>query len=281
MVPALVLLIGLRLYPILEVFRLSFTHYLLYEPHNIHFAGFKNFQTAIADEVFRLSLKNTGIWVGLSLVGQFFLGLILAMLLNQKFKFRGIIRAVLFLPWAVSGFLIAVMWRWMYQPQIGIINDLLFRIGIIQQRVAFLARADTALLATVVACIWWGIPFFAIMFLSALQTIPQDLYDAAAVDGASVLRQFRNITVPFLAPVMVTTSLLRAIWIFNFVALIYIMTNGGPYNSSQILSSYIYFTASKALDFGLASALAVIALLILLVYAVFYLLITRRVREVW
>lgn len=279
--PALFLLLALRLYPIAETFRLSFTNFRLYAPQDTAFIGLGNFAEILQDSVFWLSLRNSVIWVGVSLAFQFLLGLILALVLNQRFKFRGIIRSVLFLPWAVSGFLIGVMWRWMYQPRIGIINDILIRLNIIQEQVAFLSQASTALFAVIVACIWWGIPFFAIMFLSALQTIPQELYDAAEVDGAGGIKQFRYVTLPFLAPVMITTSLLRTIWIFNFIVLIFIMTNGGPFNSSQILTSYMYLKASKSLEFGYAAALAVVAILILTAYAILYFFISRRVRKVW
>lgn len=281
LLPALLLLLSLRLYPIFETLRLSLTNYRLYAPQDTRFIGLGNFAAILKDDVFWLSLRNSVIWVGLALFFQFTIGLMTSFVLNQKFKFRGIIRSVLFLPWAVSGFLIGVMWRWMYQPRIGIINDLLNRLNLIQQDISFLSQANTALLAVIVACIWWGIPFFAIMFLSALQTIPKELYEAADMDGAGPFRKFASVTLPFLAPVMVTTSLLRTIWIFNFIVLIFIMTNGGPFNSSQILTSYMYLKASKSLEFGYAAALALIAILMLTLYAVFYFWVTRRIRKVW
>ena len=281
MLPALVILFLFIFYPILKTVQLSFLHYVLYEPYNRVFVGFKNFINTFNNDVFWVSLRNTAVWVGVSLFGQFFLGLFQALVLNRRFKFRGIIRSVLFLPWAISGFLIAVMWRWMYQPRIGIINDLLIKSGVIQEQIPFLSRANTALLSVVVACVWWGAPFFAIMFLSALQAIPRELYEAASVDGASSWQKFWYVTRPFLLPTMVNTSLLRTIWIFNFVDLIYIMTQGGPFNSSQILSSYAYLTAYRSLDFGSASSLAVIAMVILVIYSIFYLYVTRNVRRVY
>lgn len=279
--PAVLVLLAFIVYPIIKTVQISFIHYVLYEPYNRVFVGFKNFIEVFNDSVFWLSLKNTAIWVGVSLLGQFSLGLIQALVLNKKFKFRGIIRAVLFLPWAMSGFLIGLMWKWLYQPRVGLINDLLKKLGFIENQIPFLGNADTAIWAVVVACIWWGTPFFSIMFLSSLQSIPRELYESASVDGASGWQKFWHITRPFLQPTMINTSLLRTIWIFNFVDLIYIMTEGGPFDSTQILSSYAYLTAYKGLDFGKASSLTVISLFLLLVYSIFYLYVTRNIRGVY
>ena len=260
--------------PIIYAVRTSFFHYKLNDI-NVFFCGLRNFKDVLADKVFSIALKNSFWWVVISLFFQALLGVALALSLNKPFKGRGLYQAIVLAPWAVSGFLIALIWKWLFNGQYGLIDDILLRIHIINVPIAFAAQENTALMINIIANIWYGIPFFAIMTLAALQSIPEEMYEAANIDGADRIGKFFNITLPYLKSTLLVTILLRVIWIFNFADIIYIMTNGGPANSSEILATFVIFKAFKALDFGQASAIGVIFMLILLLYAVLYTWFTR------
>ena len=198
---------------------------------------------------------------------QFGLGLGLAMLLNRPFAGRRLVQAVVFLPWAVPTFLSGLTWAWLFNPVIGPLPHWLAALGILAEPYNILGDPGIAMWGPIVANVWFGVPFFAITLLAALQAIPSSLYEAAAIDGAGAWQAFARVTLPFLAPIIAITVLLRTIWISNFADLIVVMTNGGPANATQILPSYIFTTAYKKLDFGYASAIATVLLALLLLYA--------------
>uniref|UniRef100_A0A832I8G8 Sugar ABC transporter permease n=1 Tax=Pseudothermotoga hypogea TaxID=57487 RepID=A0A832I8G8_9THEM len=239
------------------------------------FIGFKNFSDAFNDPVFIQATKNTLIWTLLSLALQFVLGFSLALLLRRPFRGRGVYTALVFYPWAVSGFVIGLQWRWMFHGSAGVINDLLLKLGLIQERIAFLSDPSYALYAAIVANVWYGVPFFAIMLLAALQSVPQELYEAAKIDGANAFKQFMNVTIPYVRPVIINTTLIRFIWIVNFPDIIFSMTNGGPAGSSHILSTLLISKVYNEYNYGVASAIGVIIMLILATYAYVYLKINR------
>lgn len=272
--PAVLLVVVFIGVPILFGIRTSLYHYKLNDI-KIFFNGFQNYRDVFADGVFYTALKNTFWWVIASLVFQAILGVVLALSLNKTFRGRGLYQAIVLAPWAVSGFLIGLIWKWMFNGQYGIINDILMKMHLINEPISFLAQESTALLSTVVANIWYGIPFFAIMTLAALQSIPGDVYEAADIDGAGALKKFFSITLPYIKPTLLVTVLLRVIWIFNFADIIYTITNGGPANSSEILATYIISMAYTNLDFGQASAIGVIFMIILMVYVAFYMWFTK------
>ena len=223
-------------------------------------------------------MLNTVKWVGISLFVQFTVGFAMALLLKKKFKGSSLYQGLIFFPWAVSGFIIGIMWRWMFNGTSGVINDLLMRIHLISQPVGWLASKNTALYSCIIANIWYGIPFFTIMITAALRGVSEDLYEAADVDGASPYQKFTNITVPCIRSVLLLTVLLRVIWIFNFPDLIYSMTQGGPAGSSNIITSYM-MQLVQSLDYGLASAVGVLCILFLIVFAAIYLVATKYTDE--
>ncbi len=181
----------------------------------------------------------------------------------------------MFLPWAFSGFVVALIFRWSFNGEYGVVNDLLKKIGLVEDSIAWLGTPGLSLLVVIFAMIWIGIPFFAITILAALQSVPTDIYEAADVDGCGILRQFFSITLPFIKPTIITTVLLRTIWIFNSFDLIMIITNGGPANSSQTLPAYMYSKAFGTYDFGFASAIGLCLMIALGAYAVAFLKVTK------
>ena len=278
--PSTLIIVAFLFYPIGTVFYYSFQNYDISAPFYNSFAGFDNFiKIFTEDEQFFPSLWTSVKWV-VSQVGlQLIFGLIFALLLNQTFKLRGLVRAIAFIPWAISGVLASVMWALLYNEHMGVFNDLLMKLGIIDEPKAFLASTSSAFISVVIAELWRGIPFFAITLLASLQSIPGELYEAAAVDGANKLRQFFHITLPHLKNTIVLTTLLRTVWEFNNVDLIFNLTGGGPAQSTTTLTMYIANLAVYGSDFGYGSALTVISFGLLFIFAVLYLKLSRFERE--
>jgi multiple sugar transport system permease protein len=247
---------------------------ILWKPRDIHFIALDNYATLLHDPVFWSSLGRTAIWIGLTVPLQMLLGLVTALLLNQEFRWRGLARSLILIPWALPSVVIGLMWAWIYNPQVGLLNDLMLRLGLLQSAVPWLANPDTALYAIIAALVWQGFPFFAIMILAGLQTIPASLYEAAEIDGASVWHQFWHITLPGLRGVLVTAVMLRIIWVANSVDVIYVMTGGGPGYATHTLPLYAFKRTYSSMDFGYGSALAVSFSVLLLGAIVLYL---RRV----
>ncbi|MDQ6418910.1 sugar ABC transporter permease [Paenibacillus sp. LHD-117] len=275
LLPALLLLLIFTFYPFFQGVIMAFQNYVLFDLSNVSFIGLRNFADAFRDPKFLQALTNSGYWVFFSLVFQFLLGLSLALILRKRFWGRGVYQGFIFYSWALSGFLIGLIWKWMFNSQIGVINDMLMRTGLIESRIGFLSDPDWAMISVIVANVWYGIAFFAIMLLAALQSVPADLYEAADMDGAGVVRKFFNVTFPFILPTIIATTLLRAIWIFNDPSIIYGLTNGGPAGMTHILSSLMLDKILYGGDYGMASAIGVIMIGILMLYTIFYLFATK------
>ncbi|TFF27881.1 sugar ABC transporter permease [Jiella endophytica] len=276
--PAVIVTLIIVFAPMVEALVTSFYDYVLFRPNAAKFVGFANFVKLFNDPVFWTSLWQTALWIGLTLPLQMSLGLIAALLLNKEFAWRGIARALVIIPWALPSVVIALMWRWIYDPNIGILNDLLLRLDIIRAAVPWLASPDVALYAVIATLTWQGFPFFAVMILAGLQGIPKSQYEAAAIDGASAWRQFRHITLPGIAPILATAGLLRTIWVANSIDVIFVMTGGGPGYSTYTLPLFAFVKARQNLDFGYGSAIAVTFTVILGAVVAVY--IARTMREV-
>ena len=265
--PALILIVTIMLVPLALGLSYAFRDVKLLDPFSGGYAGLDHFRELYSDANFYRALRNTLWWTGASVLLQFVFGLILALLLDRPFAGRAIAQALVFLPWAVPTFLTGLNWAWLFNPVIGPIPHWLYALGLMSEPHNILSDPQLAMWGPIAANVWWGIPFFAITLLAALQAIPRDLYEAAAIDGAGAVRRFTSITLPFLAPTIAITVLLRTVWISNFADLIIVMTNGGPADRTQIVASYIFTQAFKALDFGYASAIALVLLVLLLAYS--------------
>jgi multiple sugar transport system permease protein len=279
LVPAALCMLATVVVPIGMAIRMSLYYDVLYKPQEYRFIGLGNYVRLIGDPVFWLTLSNSVVWVLCSVVLQFLAGFASALLLHQTFKGRALVRTLTLLPWIIPGVVVGLIWEWLYQPNYGVINDLLLKAGWMHERVAWLSSPDLAMLAVVFTNVWRGIPFFAIMLLAGLQAIPGELYEAAHVDGAGVLGRFWHITLPLLRPIIVVATATRIIWTFNYADLIFVMTGGGPANATQITSTYTLMQAYANLDFGYAGALSVVLLLVMLAFTAAYLRITRGVEE--
>ena len=268
--PACLLMGLIMIYPLGKVFYLSFQHYNPTKPFTNGFAGLDNFITIFTKKEFYNALGVSAKFVACEVVLQLIFGMIVALILNQRFKGRGFFRALTFIPWALSGVLTAVLWSIMFNQHFGVLNDLLAKLGIIKEPIAWLANTKYVLGSVIVAELWRGIPFFAISLLAAMQGLPDDIYEAARVDGSTKFQTFRFITLPMLKNTIVLTTLLRTIWEFNSVDLIYSLTGGGPVGKTTTLSMLIANQAIKTSNYGYGSALSVVSFAILAVIAVIY-----------
>ncbi len=277
--PVLTILIAVMLVPLILGISYAFRDIQLLNPFSGGYVGLDHFETLSQDKAFLRALRNTLWWTGATVFLQLIFGLILALLLDVPFRGRGLAQALIFLPWAVPTFLAGLNWAWLFNPVIGPIPHWLTSLGLMDEPSNILADPSIAMWGPIIAAVWWGIPFFAITLLAALQSIPQDLYEAASIDGASPLQRFYTITLPYLAPVIAITVLLRTVWVANFADLIIVMTNGGPADRTQTVASYIFTQAFKRLDFGYASAIALVLLALLLAYSMVILVLRQRLSD--
>lgn len=269
--PTFLIIICFMGYPIIRVFYLSLQNYNLKNVFANGFAGFSNFTKLFTkDGLFWSSALITLKWVLSQVVLQLILGTAVALILNQKFKGRGIARAIALVPWAVSGVLVTMLWTLMYDQSSGLINDLLMKTGIISSKVAWLSDSHTFFPAVIVAELWRGVPFFAINILAALQSIPADVYESSAMDGCGPVKQFFYITLPFLKESIIFATLLRGIWEFNSIDMIFTLTNGGPMDQTTTLPIYMMKTAIIKGNYGYGSAIGVVTFIFLLIFAVVY-----------
>ena len=275
LLPVILLLLLFIAYPLVNTVALAFQDYRLTSVQSAKFNGFANFKAIVTDPYFGLILRNSLIFTFVTVLLQFFLGLVLALALNKPFHGRNIYQAIVFLPWSISALVIGFTFRWLYNAEFGPVNDLLIKIGILKEKVSFLGDGRLALLCVISAMVWYGVPFFGIMLTAAFQSIPTDLYEAAEIDGSGAVKKFWYITLPYAKPTIILTLLLRTIWIFNSADLIYVMTNGGPANATHTLASYMFSKAYSTLDFGQTGALGVLFMAGLLLYAGAFMKLTK------
>lgn len=273
--PATLIIMCVVFIPVVNAIGMSFQSYDLRRPKDIAFVGLANYIEIFQDTLFWSSLWKTILWVVFGVGLQFVFGFILALLLNKSFKGRGIVRAVSLIPWVTPGVLIGLMWRWMYDGNYGVLNDILKKLHLITDNIPFLSQLDTAFPSVIATIVWQGIPFFALMILAGLQGIPGELYEAADIDGATGMQKLFNITIPSIKNTIMITALLRVIWVANSVDVIFNMTEGGPAYSTQTLSVYI-FNKANTLDMGYASAMAILLALVLCTVAIPYLIFTFK-----
>lgn len=261
--PAFLILLVIFAYPILRSFWLSlFTKNLGTKLQPI-FSGLDNYGRMIGDSRFWQTLWNTIIFTSSSVVLELVLGMASALILHQAYKGRSLVRTVALLPWALPTALIGLAWTWIFNDQFGVWNDILIRLGIIQSGVNWLGHPITAMMAVIAADVWKTTPFISILLLAGLQSIPTELYEAYAIDGATAWQSFTKITLPLLMPQIVIVLLFRFAGAFGVFDLIQVMTGGGPGGATEVVSLYIYSTVMRYLDFGYGASLVVVTFLFL------------------
>ena len=263
-IPAMLLLGLVFIYPIARAFWLSlFTENLGTDLQPV-FSGFTNYSRMLGDGRFWQTLQNTTIFTVASVSLELLLGMAIALILNQSFRGRGIVRTIAIIPWALPTAVMGLAWAWIFNDQYGVVNDILLRLGLIDTGINWLGNPTLAMVALVIADVWKTTPFISIILLAGLQSIPEDIYEAHSLDGANAWQSFYQITLPLLMPQILISLLFRFAQSFGIFDLVQVMTGGGPAGATETVSIYIYSTVMRYLDFGYGAALVVVTFLILI-----------------
>ena len=274
--PAAIYIILIVAWPLLETIRLSFTNSSL---AGEDYVGLENYQKMFSSKKFNGIVTRTFVWMFFSVSLKLIIGLIGAVLLNANLKGRSIFRVLVMPPWVVPIAIGMLGWLWLYNGYFGIIAGLGMRTGILDGPFGFLAYKQSAFISTIIADVWVGTPMVTVFFLAAMQGVPRDLYEAAYCDGASRWDRFFKITLPQITPVIITMSLLSAIWTFNSFEIIWILTEGGPRGSTTTLIIDTYKQALGNYKFGRGAARAVVVMILLMLFAGFYLALLARINK--
>jgi multiple sugar transport system permease protein len=270
--PPLLVLFALIGYPVIYNIYLSFFK----SGYGVQkYVGLQNYVRAFTAPGFSTIALNTLIWTVANMAIMLVLGLIAALSLNRDLRGKTGIQVVLLIPWVVPFVVTGVTWSFLFHPRWGAVNDILIRLKIVSERVLWLEKPNTSLASVMIAYIWKVYPYVMVLLLAGLKSIPDELYDAAEVDGADGLKRVWYVTLPMLRNIMSTIILVVGIWTFNTFDLIYVMTGGGPIYSSETIAMRIYKLAFSDFRFGLSSATSMIASAILILFSVFYLRLER------
>ncbi|MEO8134773.1 MAG: sugar ABC transporter permease [Betaproteobacteria bacterium] len=267
--PIGLLLLAITVYPTIEALRLAMTDATLLRLARAQFTGFQNFIRMMDDQTFLNGLWRTLRWDVAVVALELALALPLALFLNQKFRARGFVRAAMMVPYITPPAVVGLLFVFMFDGNFGVVNDLLVRIGVLDNYVAWLSDPTASFWVVVSAMVWYGTPLLALILLATLQTIPADLYEAADVDGAGRWSQFRSITLPHILPSIIFLVLLRTIWMSNHIDMIFVMTTGGPGFSNYTEAVYS-FQLTNQFEIGYASAVAVVLAVILMSASALY-----------
>jgi len=268
-------------YPIVDNIILSFQDVTMKTLTAAHkpFAGLDNYIEIFKDPVFLKSLGNTLLFTVCCLVLQFLIGFALAVFFNQNFRFSKPVRGLLMMPWMIPITVTALIFKFIFGTDVGILNFILKSLGLIKENIDWLTSSGTAMFAIIMANVWIGIPFNMILLSTGLTTIPQELYESASIDGAGKVQTFFKITLPLLKPTIEAVLILGFIYTFKVFDLVYVMTGGGPVNSTHMLSTYSYKLSFEMFKYSKGSAVANVLFVILLVVGVFYLRMTVEEEE--
>ncbi|MBW3593698.1 MAG: sugar ABC transporter permease [Actinobacteria bacterium] len=272
---------GLVLFGLFTLFALGFAFYLSFHEWSViekekPFVGFENYRDILDDERFQRSVINTFYFTGASVPLTMFFGLLIALMLNQPIRLRAFFRALYYLPVVTPFVVVAILWKFLYNADFGLFNYYLLKTNLIEDPLLWLSDKDLAMPAVVLMSIYSGIGSSMLLYLAGLQSIPEELYEAAKVDGAGAVRRFRHITVPQLAPTTLFLLVVGIIYSLQVFTQIFVMTGGGPVDRTTTMVYYIYLSAFKFFEMGYATALAFFLFAMVLVFTVFQLRLYRR-----
>jgi multiple sugar transport system permease protein len=270
--PALLVILGVVAYPFLNAVLLTFQQKTAGAPGK--FIGLDNYRELLNMEVFWRTVYNTVFYTGFAVALKFVFGLGMALVLNQERLFNNLFRTFLLIPWAIPTVISALNWRWIYDDASGLINNVLVRLELIEETISWLSDPSLAMFAVIAVVVWQGTPFFTMGFLAGLQAIPKELYEAAEIDGATVLQQFRHITLPSLRPIFITVVMLSSILTAAGIQFVLVLTNGGPADRTMIFPVLSYSLAlggAQRLGMGATVSLFFFPAFVILIY-----FLTRR-----
>ena len=266
--PGLALLVAVVLYPLIAALVTAFFQQSLVIPGR-QFVGLDNIISVLQGDFVDLLAQTLTFTVGTTLI-PFVIGFALALALNTRIRGANVLRGFFLVPWLIPGVVVSFLWMWIFNANYGVLNAMLEGLGLISEPQAWLAHPNTAMAAVVIAKTWQSFPWMMVMLLAGLQTVPPELYEAAEVDGAGVVRRFTAITVPHLRGIIGLVLLLEFIWNFQHFDIIYVLTGGGPAGATQTFATAVYETAFKGYDLGKAGALGLLWMVLLMVLVVVY-----------
>jgi len=269
--PAALIMLVMLGYPIIYNVVISFFNWTLRDPVRT-FHGFTNYISVLTDHRFPTIVTNTLVWTILGVILQMVIGIGLALFVDSMRRGKKYMRTIALLPWLIPGVVTALMWRFMFQADVGIINSLLRITGVTDSNVLFLANPDISMFSVIFVNLWRATPFWFLMITAALQSKPVDQIEAATLDGARYSSILRNVLLPHLSPVIATTGVLTTIWTLNYFDLIWVMTRGGPLDSTSTLPVYTFRLAFEFNDFGRSAALAVVSLILVAIMCIPYII---------
>jgi len=270
LLPSLAVVALVALYPLAKTIYQSFTNQEFLALTPAKWVGFKNYETLWHDAIFRHSVWTTTKFTLITVAIEFALGLVIALVVNSSFKGRGAMRAIMLVPWAIPTVVAALLWRFIFDSQAGIANVVLTNVGLLEHPLVWFVRASTAWVPVILADVWKTTPFVALLLLAGLQSIDQELYEAAATDGASAWWQLTRITIPLLKPAILVALIFRTLDAFRVFDLIYVMTGGGPGTSTEPVALYTFNALLQNLEFGYGAALSVIIFIVTFGLAMLY-----------
>ena len=286
LLPVIIALMFLEIYPFTNVIQTSFLKASIMN-NSGDFYGFENYKHVLTNFQFWRGLSNTLVFTVVAILLTAILSFVAALLLNVKMKLKGIFRALNIIPWVAPPAMISIVWRWIYSTKYSPINDILLRLNIIEQPISFLGNINVGggpltlpMLSIIIIYVWISYPFLTLVFLSGLQSISEELYEAAEVDGATQRQKIFQITLPLLKPVILISLTILFIWTFQYFNISYLVTHGGPRGYTEVLATHIYAQAFEKHEYGYASAAGVIMMLILVLPSFYYIRTTiRQIRE--
>ncbi|MCU6791789.1 sugar ABC transporter permease [Paenibacillus sp. WQ 127069] len=268
--PAVIAIAAVMIIPLIYTILLGFNKSDIYSDA-WKFVGLAQFQELFQNAEFLGSIQHTFVWTFGSVVFQFLIGFLAAVLISQDFiKFKGLIRLLLMIPWVLPSVISVSIWKWLYHPDFGYLNHFLKMIGLTTESINWVSDERYAMISAVIVNVWKMFPLVMLMIEASLQSVPNELKEAASVDGAKPIRIFFTITVPHVSSTCYTIVLLLIIWTLNAFTFIFALTGGGPANSTQILSMYIYKLAFQNYDFGMAGAASTVLFVITAALSIFY-----------
>jgi multiple sugar transport system permease protein len=276
--PTLILILAINIYPLLTGIHISFCSSTLLKPFSFRCYETTQYIKLVNSEGFWSALTHSIIWTVLSVILSYGIGLGLALLLNREIKGRGIMRAILLVPWVIPSVVTSVLWKVMY-ASFGPINAILQGVGLTDEPVLWLGNPSLALISVTLVNVWRDYPFTTVTLLAGLQTIPSDLYEAAQIDGATVWQRFWRLTFPLLAPVSIITTILLTVWSFNNFDLVFLITGGGPSGATEVLPTMVFLETFRRQNPAFAASIATLMLVVMLIFTVLYMRVYRRAAE--
>jgi len=280
-IPSIIIIGFVIIYPLLNGIILSFREYNLINPSEKKFVFFRNYVFLVKDHIFWEAFKNSIIFTFFSIAGGFTIGLALALVLNEKIVFQRFFRGIFLTPWVIPAVIVSLLFLYMFNAEVGIINYVLKKLNIIKDFIPWFGKPKPAMIAVIIGNVWNQFPFYSLMFLATLQSIPDEVKEAAYVDGANAIQSFLHITLPYLKNVILITTTLMVIWNFNNFDIIWTTTLGGPVNATTTFSIYTYRMAFRNFELGYAATIGVVWLIVLLIFSYFYIKVMEKKSDIF